>query len=117
MKKQTNDWKERLGVVYSTNPDYSYSSEGESEEETFDKKKQNLRVMLDRKQRKGKEVTLVTGFVGKEDDLKEMGRLLKTRCGTGGTVKDGEILLQGDFCSKVLEILQKEGYKAKRAGG
>ena len=117
MKKNESDWKERLGVVFSTNPDFSYSTSEVSEVNTIENNKQNLRVLLDRKQRKGKEVTLVTGFIGKEDDLKELGKKLKIRCGTGGTVKEGEILLQGDFCSKVLEFLQKEGYKAKRAGG
>jgi translation initiation factor 1 len=117
MKKQPDNWKERLGVVFSTNPDFSYDIPAENEAETPTNSKQDLRVMLDKKQRKGKEVTLITGFTGKEEDLKNLGKLLKTRCGTGGTVKDGEILIQGDFREKVLEMLKKEGYKVKRAGG
>jgi translation initiation factor 1 len=113
----SNDWKDRLGVVFSTNPDFSFEHNGDDEPETISANKQDLRVTLDKKQRKGKSVTLVTGFVGKEDDLKELGKLLKTKCGVGGTVKDGEILIQGDFRAKVLDILKKEGYKAKQTGG
>jgi len=113
----SNDWKDRLGVVFSTNPDFSFEHAGDEEQETLSANKQDLRVTLDKKQRKGKSVTLVTGFIGKEDDLKELGKLLKTKCGVGGTVKDGEILIQGDFRVKVLDILKKEGYKAKQTGG
>lgn len=112
-----NDWKDRLGVVFSTNPNFGYEHENEEEPETLQPSKQNLRVTLDKKQRAGKSVTLVTGFVGTEADLKELGKMLKTKCGVGGTVKDGEILIQGDFRKKILEILQKEGYKAKQIGG
>jgi translation initiation factor 1 len=111
-----NDWKDRLGMVYSTNPDFQYEK-GEEEQDTLPARQQNLRVMLDKKKRKGKAVTLVTGFVGSDNDLKTLGKLLKSKCGVGGTVKDEEILIQGDFCSRVIEILQNEGYKVKRSGG
>lgn len=107
------DWKERLNVVYSTNPDFKYETEEEEQVETLPKKDQRLRVERDKKNRKGKEVTLVTGFVGTEDDLKELGKMLKTKCGVGGSVKEGEIIIQGDFRVKIGDILQKEGYRVK----
>ncbi len=111
------DWKDRLGTVYSTNPDFQYENDSENEQDTLPSQQQNLRVMLDRKKRKGKSVTLVTGFVGSDKDLKDLGKLLKSKCGVGGTVKDGEILIQGDFCNRAMEILKNEGFKVKRSGG
>jgi translation initiation factor 1 len=91
----SNDWKDRLGVVFSTNRDFNYKSEESEEQLTLPPQQQNLKVQLDRKKRAGKSATLVTGFFGKEDDLKALGKMLKTKCGVGGTVKDGEILIQG----------------------
>ena len=87
-----NDWKKRLGVVFSTNPDFAYQEEEDQEPETLEPSKQNLIVSIDRKGRGGKQVTLVTGFVGKADDLAEVGRALKVKCGVGGSAKDGEII-------------------------
>ena len=112
-----NDWKSRLGVVFSTNPDFRYESEAQEEEvETLEPSRQKLLVGIDRRNRGGKQVTLVSGFVGKEEDLVALGKILKTRCGVGGTAKDGEILIQGDFRDRVVEILKSLGYiKAKRS--
>lgn len=112
-----NDWKERLGVVFSTNSDFKYEHNEQAEKETLPPHRQNLRVQLDKKQRGGKRVTLVTGFEGSDNDLKALGKLLKTKCGVGGSAKEDEIIIQGDFRDKVLDILIKEGYKAKRSGG
>ena len=109
-----NDWKDRLGVVFSTNPDFKYTSVQETEEDTLPPSRQRLIVGIDRRNRGGKQVTLVTGFVGRADDLKELGRTLKTRLGVGGSAKDGEITIQGDFRDKVTELLRSLGYNAKR---
>ena len=109
-----NDWKSRLGVVYSTNPDFQYETEADAEAETLPPGKQRLLVTIDRRNRGGKQVTLVTGFVGTADDLKELGKTLKTRCGVGGSAKDGEITVQGDLRDKVVALLKEMGYQAKR---
>lgn len=109
-----NDWKKRLGVVFSTNPDFTYEEETIEEETTLEPSKQNLIVSIDRKGRAGKQVTLVTGFVGTADDLAELGRTLKVKCGVGGSAKDGEITIQGDFRDRVTALLKEMGYKAKR---
>ena len=109
-----NDWKSRLGVVYSTNPDFQYETAGTEEAQTLPPEKHRLIVAIDRRNRGGKQVTLVTGFAGTQDDLKELGKTLKTRCGVGGTAKDGEITIQGDFRDKVVALLREMGYNAKR---
>ena len=103
-------------MVYSTNPDFEYTVQESEQAETLPPEKQNLRVWLDRKQRGGKQVTLVKGFVGSEEDLSELGRMLKSRCGVGGSAKDGEIIIQGDHRDRVVELLIAAGYKCKKAG-
>lgn len=106
-----NDWKDRLNVVYSTNPDFSYESDSdEAVAETLPLNKQALRVGIERKNRGGKVVTLVTGFIGSDEALKELGKFLKTKCGVGGSAKDGEIVIQGDLKARVIDLLLKAGY-------
>lgn len=110
-----NDWKKRLGVVYSTNPDFEYHEEAaEGEVETPVPSAQRLIVSIDRRNRGGKQVTLVTGFTGRDEDLAELGRKLRVKCGTGGSAKNGEITIQGDFRDKVTAMLKEMGYNAKR---
>ena len=105
------------GIMYSTNPDFEFQQASEEISSTPANNQQDLRVQLDKKQRAGKAVTLITGFVGLGSDLLELGKKLKSKCGVGGTVKDGEIIIQGDFRDKIIQILQSEGYKVKRIGG
>jgi translation initiation factor 1 len=109
-----SDWKDRLNVVYSTNPDFKYEKESEEEQDTLPKEKQALRISLDKRNRKGKAVTLITGFTGTTEDLEALGKLLKVKCGVGGSAKAGEIIIQGDFRNKILELLQKERYVKAR---
>jgi translation initiation factor 1 len=109
--------KEKINIVYSTNPDFNYQFDEENEKDTLPPNQQKLYVSLDRKQRGGKEVTLIEGFVGAEDDLKELGKKIKTKCGVGGTVKDNEIIIQGNFKDKVFDLLSKDGYQVKKKGG
>ncbi len=105
-----------LGVVYSTNPEFEYAFEEKEAVATLPANQQNLKVLLDKKARAGKQVTLITGFVGSDDDLEVLGKKLKNLCGCGGSVKDGEAILQGDFREKVLNWLLQQGYKAKKVG-
>ena len=107
---KNNDWKDRLNVVYSTNPNFQYESNEEEEQETLPQNQQKLRVSMEKKGRGGKTVTLIRGFIGTEDDLKDLGKLLKTKCGVGGSVKDEEIIIQGDFKQRVIDLLKAEGY-------
>lgn len=107
----------RNGIVFSTNPDFEYNYGDSDEVETLAPNKQQLKVWIDRKRRRGKEVTLITGFVGQEEDLKALGKTLKSKCGVGGSVKDGEIIVQGNQRDKVVALLIGMKYKAKKAGG
>ena len=109
--------KKQRAIVYSTNPDFNYSEDDDNEQETLPNAEQTLYVSIDRKKRKGKDVTLIEGFIGAEDDLKALGKQLKSSCGVGGTVKDGEILIQGNFRDKIIELLEKDGFRTKRKGG
>lgn len=108
--------KKKKNIVYSTNPDFEYEDE-EQELETLPPEEQLLYVSIDRKKRKGKEVTLIEGFEGTDDDLKTLAKMLKSSCGVGGTAKSGEILIQGNFRDKIMDLLAEKGYKTKRKGG
>lgn len=109
--------KNRDGIVYSTDTDFTYNYSQENEVETLPPSRQNLKVMLDKKARGGKQVTLISGFVGKQEDLDVLAKKLKARCGVGGSAKDGEIIIQGDFRDKIVQLLGSEGYKVKKVGG
>ena len=105
-----NDWKDRLGVVYSTNADFQFTTDEEEQQETLPKNEQRLRVAIEKNGRGGKVVTIVRGFVGTEDDMKSLGKFLKTKCGVGGSVKDDEIIIQGNLKDKVITLLKADGY-------
>ena len=107
---KSNDWKDRLNVVYSTNPDFNYECIEEEQAETLPKNQQKLRISMEKKGRGGKTVTLIKGFIGSEEDLKDLSKLLKTKCGVGGSAKEGEIIIQGDFKQRIIELLKAEGY-------
>ena len=111
-----NSWKDRLSVVYSTNPDYQFQKNENVDQETLPANKQNLIVAIERKNRGGKTVTLVKGFIGSEDDLAELGKKIKTKCGVGGTAKEGEIIIQGEFKTRVADLLKEWGYWVKVSG-
>ena len=112
-----NDWKKRLGTVYSTNPDFHYESDDQGEQNTLPPQQQKLYVSLDKKNRKGKKVTLVEGFVGSTEDLKDLAKELKSKCGVGGSLSENSILIQGDFRDRLMSLLQEKGFKVKRSGG
>jgi len=112
-----NNKKNRSGIVYSTNDDFEYDYDQQNEQDTLPPSEQYLSIQLDKKARAGKKVTLIEGFVGREDDLKALGKLLKNKCGAGGSAKNNEIIIQGDFRDKVLNVLDAEGYNAKKVGG
>jgi translation initiation factor 1 len=101
------------GFVYSTDPNFQFEPENENTQ-VLAPSQQQLRVRLDTKHRAGKAVTLITGFIGKEEDLEELGKKLKSFCGTGGSAKDGEIIIQGDQREKVMQCLLKNGYSKSK---
>jgi translation initiation factor 1 len=109
--------KDRINIVYSTNPNFSYQTEPDEEPETLSPGQQQLKIMLDKKARAGKQVTLITGFIGKSEDLESLAKMLKNHCGSGGSAKDNEMIVQGDHRDKILSFLTAKGYKAKKAGG
>jgi translation initiation factor 1 len=117
MKPKKNSLSDLGGIMYSTDPGFQYPEAEEPALEALGNNQQDLRVTLDKKNRGGKAVTLITGFRGSIEELEKLGKMLKTKCGVGGAAKDGEILIQGDFRDKILQILHKEGFKAKRSGG
>ena len=112
-KKNKTD---KNGFVFSTDPNFRFEAEEQEVKETLIPAQQKLRVRLESKHRGGKTVTILQSFIGKAEDLEDLGKKLKNYCGTGGSVKDGEVIIQGDLRDKILQVLTKEGYKAKRVG-
>jgi translation initiation factor 1 len=110
---KNNNWKERLGIVYSTNPDFDFKENENNQVETLPPEKQILRIQLSTRHRKGKTVTLISGFIGGEADLKLLEKDLKAKCATGGSCKDQEIIIQGNFMEKAGNYLRSRGYKVK----
>ena len=109
-EKKDVDRKKRVGVVYSTNTDFGYSEDAEEKQNTLPKNQQKLRLNMERAGRGGKTVTLVKGFIASDDEINALCKHLKQKCGVGGSVKNGEIIIQGDHCQLLVEILKKEGY-------
>ncbi len=109
-EKKDVDRKKRVGVVFSTKTDFGYSEDAEEKQKTLPRNQQKLRLNMERAGRGGKTVTLVKGFIGSDDDMMDLCKLLKQQCGVGGSVKYGEIIIQGDHCQRLVEILKKEGY-------
>ncbi|MEI6766161.1 MAG: translation initiation factor [Bacteroidota bacterium] len=105
------------GIVYSTNPQFEYVSAKNEDPDTLAPNQQQLKVHIEKKHRGGKTASIIRGFIGKQEDLEELGKLIKTKCGTGGSAKDGEIIIQGDHRDKIVAMLTEKGYKAKKAGG
>ena len=116
-KKKLNSLSDLGGFVFSTNEKEDFSAFAENDQETLDPQDQYLEAHFSNKGRGGKTVTVIKGFQGTETELKSLGKLLKTKCGVGGSVKDGEIIIQGNYRDKIIQILQKEGYPTKRVGG
>ena len=114
-KKKLNSLEDLGGFVFSTNADFELEKKGKTE--TLSPKKQYLEAHFSNKGRAGKTVTVITGFVGTDTDLKVLSKMLKTKCGVGGSVKDNEIIIQGNYRNKIIEILTKKGYNVKRVGG
>ena len=117
IQKMSKKNKKRINVVYSTNPDFEFEEEQHEEPETRSPNQQLIYVSLDRKNRGGKEVSLVEGFIGTEEDLKDLAKILKRKCGVGGSVKNGDIIIQGNFVKKVIALLNDLGYRVKQKGG
>lgn len=115
-KNKKNSFKNREGVVYSTNPEFNYFEHLPGLSKTLPNEEQNLLVRIERKGRGGKVVTIVEGFSGTAEDLKELGKLLKNLCGVGGSEKDGEIIIQGDVKDQVFQILNEHHYRVKKSG-